>query len=151
MSYQITPNRIIRMIEFTKSSSQSIASGDAITFDTKRTSGGDSVSVNSSTGAITLDSSKEYWLTLNLHVERGAITDSFSSSFHDSSSQITASGGGFKSDYSYHSSVSQANSPTFTAQLVVQNPTQTYYAKIDTVGSSSSINTRTSLFILEVS
>lgn len=149
MTYQTTSNKTVRMIEFRNSSSQSISSGDAIVFDTKKTSGGDSVSVNSSTGAITLDSSKSYWLTLNLHVDRGATSQSFSSAFYDSGGQITAENGGFNSDYTV-GVISNSYSPTFTAQFVIHNPNDTYYAKMISVGSSSSIDTRTSLFILEV-
>lgn len=151
MTYQTTSNKTVRMIEFTKSSDQSVTSGDAITFDTKKTSGGDSVSVNSSTGAITLNSSKSYWITLNLHVERGSTTQSFSSAFYDSSGQITPENGGFNSDYSYGAFNSYSTkSPTFTAQFVIKYPTDTYYAKMISVGSSSSVSERTSLFILEV-
>ena len=72
MSYNNIRKAICEFIEYTKSSTQTISNGSAITFDTKRTTGGDDVSIDSSTGIITLDSSKRYWIQASINVIRSA-------------------------------------------------------------------------------
>ena len=83
MSYNNIRKASGKMIEYTKSSTQSVSSGDAITFDTKRTTGGDSVSINGS-GIISLNSSKSYWIQASIAINMSSNGD-YKVTFQDSS------------------------------------------------------------------
>lgn len=151
MTYLTTANKTTRFVEYTLSANQTVSSGDAILFDTKKTTGGDSVSINSTTGEITLSTSSAYWLTVNICIDRASTGTSFHVSFYDSSgTEILEEGGSYGADYTIGTS-SNRYSPTFTCQLVVKNPTDTYYAKVKTVAANSEVHTRTNLFIMEIS
>ena len=151
MSYLTTPDKTTRFIEYTLSANQTVSNGDYVKFDTKKTTGGDSVSINSSTGEITLSSEKTYWLTVNTHFKRYQNNTSFTLAFYDSSNnQITEENGGYECDYTI-GTTSNRYSANFTAQLLLENPTDTYYLTVVRCWPNSEVHTRTTLFICEIS
>ena len=143
-------------VEFSKSSTQTVSVGDIITFDatTKRSTGSDSVSLNSSTGVITLSSSKRYWVQASIAVERssnnnyeifwrtGAGTTNLTNDdgcFSVVARRQTAATGGQPYVTSSH-----------VASIMVDYPTDTYRLYVDTMPASSTVLTLTNLFIMEM-
>ena len=138
-------------VEFTQSSAQTISSGTDITWDTKRTTGGDNISVNSSTGVITLDSSKRYWIQATIGVDRSATGD-FAFEFQTGAGgSLTPSQGAFPMLYLEDTNTSHPfiNS-SFVASLMVSYPTTTYKLRCTSVDASSTLNSPTHLFVMEL-
>ena len=65
------------MIEVTLSSAQTASQGDFVLFDTIRATGSHGVSVNSSTGELSLDPSKYYRVQASIDVSRSSTTSSW--------------------------------------------------------------------------
>ena len=138
-------------VEFTQSSAQTISSGTDITWDTKRTTGGDSISINSSTGIITLDSSRRYWIQATIGVDRSATGD-FEFEFQTGAGgSLTQSQGAFPIKYIEETNTSHpfVNS-SFVASLMVAYPSTTYKLNCVSVDASSTLNSPTHLFIMEL-
>lgn len=149
MSYLNTRKASCAWVEFTQSSAQTISPGTDITWDTKRTTGGDSISINSSTGVITLDSSKRYWIQATISVDRSSNGD-FGFEFQTGAgAPLSQSDGGFKlvyvEDYSR-----PIISSSFVASLVVDRPTTTYKLRCTGVDASSTLNAQSHLFVMEL-
>lgn len=143
----------VTMIEITRSSSQSITTGSICEFDTLRSTGGHSLSLNVSTGEITLDQTKDYYIQASIDITRGSTTSSFSFAWIDEvGSVISNANGGFDQNWDFHSSASTTNIPnaTMTAMYITQAPTAKIRLKAISAASSSSFDTNLSVIIYEV-
>lgn len=151
MSYLNTRKASCAWVEFTQSSAQTISSGTDITWDTKRTTGGDSISINSSTGVITLDSSRRYWIQATIGVDRSATGD-FAFEFQTGAGgSLTQSQGAFPVIYIESISTTKPfiNS-SFVASLMVSYPSTTYKLRCTSVDASSTLQEPTHLFVMEL-
>lgn len=134
------------MIEVSLSASQTVSSGDIILWDTIRASGSHGVSVNSSTGVISLDTSKHYHIRCSVDVERSSYNDMRFAFIDSTATEITAVDGGY--DANFFEDVKK----TFTMVAVYQSqsPLASVRLKAVTVPASSTVLTSMSMFILEV-
>ena len=142
------------MIEVSLSSAQTASQGDFVLFDTIRATGAHGVSVNSSTGELSLDTSKQYYVQASIHVDRSSTTSSWRFAWVDSSgNEISADDGGYDAEWTYHASGTKPNTPNATFTAVYQpNPNQVaspIRLKATLLNASSSILTNTRLFIVE--
>ena len=154
MSYGHTKKSSAIMVQYTKSSTQSLSDGDVITFNTKKTTGSDGTSVNSSTGVIALDSSRRYWVQASISIEMSA-NDSFEVTFQDSAgNNLDESDGVFPA---YHKLVTSGSvtppfiNHSYMASLVIDKPSLDYklVATFDT-SSSHTCTVETNLLIIEI-
>lgn len=152
MTYSATQPLKTVMIELTLSSSHSISSGDAVLFDTLRASGSHGVSVNASTGEISLDTSKHYYIQASIDVNRAANPSSWNFAFYDNTSTlISASSGGYDASWDTHtSSTTTGLNATYTAVYQSASPYSSVFLKAVSVAASSTVRIDTSVFILEV-
>ena len=149
MSYLTTRKADCAWIEYTQSSAQTISSGTDITWNTKKTTGGDSVYIDNSTGIITLDSSKRYWIQASISVTRSAngnISFTFQNGAGGSLSEL---GGSFPMIYIEDNTDPYINS-SFVASLVVSYPTTTYKLRCVTIDTNSTFDSESHLFIMEM-
>jgi hypothetical protein len=140
-------------IELTLSSAQTISVNDIIAFDTLRASGPYELSLNSSTGEITLSGSKTYWIQASIDVNRSSTTSSFRFAWIDQAgTEISAANGGFDATWEYHSvgTTAPAPNPTTVASYVSSNPVQSIRLKTMAVQPASTANTHLSVIIFEV-
>ncbi len=138
-------------VEFTQSSAQTISSGTDITWDTKRTTGGDNISINSSTGVITLDSSKRYWIQASINVVRSGNND-FAFEFQTGAGgSLTESDGSFPVLYIEHATggFPYINS-SFVASLMVSYPSTTYKLRCTNIDANSTFASQSHLFVMEL-
>lgn len=150
MSFNLVRKTNCAWIEYTQSSVQTISSGTDITWDTKRSTGGDSVSINSSTGVITLDSSKRYWIQASVNVDRSASGNIEFTFQTGAGGSLTQAQGAFPMLYVEDTTLPIINS-SFVASLMVVNPSTTYKLRCVTVDASSTLEAETHLFIMEFS
>lgn len=137
-------------VEYTQSSAQTLSNlGSDITWDTKRTTGGDSISINSSTGVITLDTSKRYWIQATISVDRSSNGDWAFEFQTGAGVSLTQSEGGFKAIY-VEDYTSPFESSSFVASLVVDQPTTTYKLRCTSVDANSTLNAQSHLFVMEL-
>ena len=143
-------------VEFSKSSTQTVSAGDIITFDatTKRTSGSDSVSVNSSTGVITLSSNKRYWVQASIAVERSS-NNNYEIFWRTGAgtTNLTNSDGCFSVVARRQTAVTGGQpyvTSSHVASIMVDYPTDTYRLYVDTMPANSTVLTLTNLFIMEL-
>lgn len=153
MTFLNTKDSKIEFIEYKMSSTQSITGGDQIIkldSTTKRTTGGDAVSYNSTTGVLTLSSSRRYWVQASIFYDRNSnagysiewVTDS-------SMSEVTQTSGGFRAIVQVTANVSgYYRTSNHTAHLLVDNPTNAYRLNYGN-GPSGDILTQTNMFIIE--
>lgn len=139
-------------IEYRQSSAQTISTGSIITFDTKRTTGGDSVSINSSTGVVSLSSSKRYWIQASISIERSSNADYEINWEQSDGTALSESDGNFPAynrlvtgvlGYPFYNS-------SFVASLMVNEPSIDYRLKVTTCPASSTVLSWTHLFIIEL-
>ena len=149
MSYLTTRKADCAWVEYTQSSAQTISSGTDITWNTKKTTGGDSVSIDSSTGIITLDSSKRYWIQASISVTRSANGNIEFTFQNGSGGSLSESDGVFPMLYIEDQSDPYINS-SFVASLVVSKPTTTYKLRCVTIDTNSTFDSESNLFIMEM-
>jgi len=149
MSYLTTRKSVCSWIEYTQSSVQTISSGTDITWNTKRSTGGDGVSIDSSTGIITLDSSKRYWIQASINVIRSAAGNIEFTFQTGSGGSLSESDGVFPMLYIEDSTKPIINS-SFVASLMVSNPTTTYKLRCVTINANSTFASQSNLFIMEM-
>lgn len=143
-------------VEFSKSSTQTVSAGDIITFDatTKRSTGSDSVSLNSSTGVISLSSSKRYWIQASIAVERSS-NNNYEIFWRTGagSTNLGESDGCF-SAVARRQTAKTGGQPYVTsshvASVMVDYPTDTYRLYVDSMPANSTVLTLTNLFIMEM-
>lgn len=143
----------MRMIEVTLSSSQTASQGDFVLFDTIRATGAHGVSVNGSTGEVSLDTGKMYYVIASIDVDRASTTSNWAFAWCDSAGvELTTSEGSFDANWLYHSTSSITNTPnaTFTAVYIANEQVEPVIKlKAKTLYASSTIRTETKLFIME--
>ncbi|MGA1738682.1 MAG: hypothetical protein ACO4AM_05325 [Candidatus Nanopelagicaceae bacterium] len=143
-------------IEFSKSSTQTVSAGDIILFDstTKRSTGSDGVSVNSSTGVISLSSSKRYWIQASIAIERTSNSEYQIFWRTGSGTSNLGNSDGCFSVVARGQTASTGGTPYITsshvASVMVDYPTETYRLYIQTMPANSTVLTLTNLFIMEM-
>tara|TARA_Y100000114_G_scaffold150021_1_gene164960 strand:+ start:1650 stop:2108 length:459 start_codon:yes stop_codon:yes gene_type:complete len=140
------------MIEYTKTSTQTVSDGDTITFQTKRTTGSDGVSINGS-GVISLDSNRSYWIQASIAINMSSNGD-YKVTFQDSSGNTLSESDGvfpaYQSLYPDDDGQPFTNS-SYMASLIVERPSLSYRLVVVDVPTNSTVRTETNLLIKEVS
>jgi hypothetical protein len=156
MTYKLAPTGSTKgpastcLIEITLSSAQTASSGDVVAFDTIASTSTPALSLNTSTGEITLDTSKHYYIQASIQVDRSSTTSSFSFAWIDSSGTVlTTSDGGYDANWEYHTGTN-GDTATCTANYITRSPTSAVRLKAVTLATSSSVRTETTVFIMEV-
>lgn len=146
MTYTGTKEQSATLLEISKSTTQTVSSGDIVLWDTIRATGTHGVTVNSSTGEITLDTSKHYHLRCSLDVQRSSYSDMRFAFVDSAGNIISAEEGG------YDANLFENGQRTFTMVAVYQthSPISPIRLKAVTVGANSTIQTSMSIFALEV-
>ena len=143
------------MIEVTLSSAQTASQGDFVLFDTIRATGSHGVSVNSSTGELSLDPNKYYRVQASIDVSRSSTTSSWRFAWVDSSgNEISAADGGYDAQWDYHTASNNAGVPNATYVAMYQPtylPATPIRLKATTLAAASSILPSTALIIIEAS
>lgn len=156
MSY-LPQSRKTVMLEATLSSAQTASQGDIVLFDTLRATSTHGVSLNASTGEITLSNAKDYYVQASIDVERSSTTSSWRFVWVDSTgSEIDADSGGFDAQWDYHTASNSAGVPnaTYTAVYQVSAPSiavSPIRLKATSLAANSSILLSTAVLIVEVS
>ena len=152
MSFKNTITAAAAMIEYTKSSTQTVSDGDTITFQTKRTTGSDGVSINGS-GVISLDSGRSYWIQASIAIDMSSNGD-YKVTFQDSSGNTLSESDGvfpaYQSLYPDDDGQPFTNS-SYMASLIVERPSLSYKLVVVDVPENSTVRTETHLLIKEVS
>lgn len=153
MSYQNYRAATTRWIQFlpNQTTPPTISSGSVILWDTstKKTTGGDSVSINASTGLITFSASHRYLVQASIQVDR-ASTGGFDFEWQDSNgTTITPANGGFPVKFVYDYTKPLLNS-SHVATLTLINPSTTYKLVCTSVDANSTLNANTELLIWEL-
>jgi hypothetical protein len=153
--YDSTPaTRPTRLIELTRNSNQSISAGSALILNTVRaTDSTHGVTVDGTTGEITLPPWCDYYIQASIEVDRASNSDSFRIAFTDSNGvEIPASDGGFDCIYEWHDSSLTTNVPNFTmtAVYVSTAPLDSIYLKCFSMASGSVMTKETSILITQV-
>lgn len=148
MSYLPTKRNLV-MIELTLSSAQTASQGDFVKWDTVRATGTHGVSVNASTGEVSLDPSRQYHIVASVDVDRSSLTSSWSFEWCDSSgTELTADQGNFGAQWTYSGADINA---TFTAVYQSPTPLSVIKLKATTLAASSTFNTSFRCLIMEAS
>lgn len=157
MTYKITPTGTggvslapTCLIQITLSSAQTASAGDVVVFDTIASTSTPSLSLNATTGEITLDSTKHYYIQASIQVDRSSTTSDFNFAWIDSSgTTLTTSDGAFDATWEYHTGT-VGDTATCTANYITRSPTSAVRLKALTLATSSSVRTDTTVFIMEV-
>jgi len=159
MSYKIAPagSSVVSvaptcLIQITLSSAQTASAGDVVVFDTIASTSTPSLSLNATTGEITLDSTKHYYIQASIQVDRSSTTSDFNFAWIDSSgTTLTTADGAFDATWEYHASAGGVGeTTTCTANYITRSPTSAVRLKALTLAASSSVRTDTTVFIMEV-
>ena len=149
MSYLGTRKSDCTWIEYTQSSAQTISTGTDIVWDVERSTSTPAMSINSSTGVITLDSSKRYWIQASINVIRtdiGHIQFSFKTS---AGASLTQAEGNFPMYYREDTTPYYINS-SFVVSLMVSYPSTGYKLVCTEVDSNSTLASQSHLFVMEM-
>lgn len=156
MTYTLTADAIpkkTRMYELTRSTTQTVNSGDVIKFDTLRSTSSGGVSNNSTTGEIALSSSYRYVLIASLDVSRASTTNSVRVAWFDGATELVASTGGYDATWTYHNSgvtSSGMTNATMQAWYMPEGaPASPVTLKVFDVANGSTVNTTMSVLIIE--
>ena len=153
MSYLTTRKANCSWIEYTQSSAQTISSGTDITWNTKKTTGGDGVSIDSSTGIITLNSDRSYWIQGFITFDIPSEGD-FKVEFQDSNgNSLSESDGNFPAYFHSEPDRTSSGSPfannSQLCSLLVKQPSLQYKLVATTVPANTTVHLSTHLFITE--
>ena len=143
----------VAIVEITRASSLGIVSGNTCIFDTLRSTGGHTLSLNTGTGEITLDPFKHYYIQASIDITRGSTTSSFSFAWVDEAGAVISNAdGGFDQNWDWHSSTGTTNVPnaTMTAMYVTQAPKSKIKLKAVSVAAGSSFDGNLSVIVYEV-
>ena len=129
-----------------KSSAQVLNNGDKLIFTASRSTGTSGVTINASTGDISLTSGKQYWAVLSIDVSRSNTSTGFSFGFYDQAGNLLgAADGASQSSWGVGQA---ANNISSTCQAVLLDTHQTY--SIRATIASGTLSTETpSLIIME--
>ena len=152
LNYRAATTRWIQFLP-NQTTPPTISSGSVVLWDTstKKTTGGDSVSVNASTGLITFSSSHRYLVQASIQIDRNA-SGGYSLEWQNSSgTTITPADGGFPVRYEYKDNITQPMiDSSLVATLALVNPTDTYKLVCTSVDANSTVNPNTELLIWEL-
>lgn len=143
----------VSIVEITRASSLGITSGTQCIFDTLRSTGGHTLSLNTSTGEITLDPYKHYYIQASIDITRGSTTSSFSFAWIDQTGAVISNAdGGFDQNWDFHNNTDTTNIPnaTMTAMYVTRTPTAKIALKVVSVAAGTSFDGNLSVIIYEV-
>lgn len=149
MTFKLIRKSACNWIEYTQSSEQTISSGTDIVWDTVRSTSTPSMSINSSTGVITLDSNKRYWIQASINVLRSGNGDFEFKFLTGAGGSLSQSDGAFPILYIEDNSKPIINS-SFMASLMVSYPTSTYKLQCTDVDANSTLKAQSHLFIMEM-
>lgn len=153
MSYKNFRASKCALIEYTKSSSQTISTNSSITWDIKKSTGGDDVSINSTTGVITLNPDRRYLLQASICIDKSSYNQDFELNFVESDGTTISASQGALACYHSWEAIRNSNpfiNSSFVSTLVVNNPTKQYKLSCISVPVSSSFETNSNLFITEL-
>lgn len=156
MTYNIgreTEVKKTRAIQLSLSADQTASAGDTVLFDTITASHTDH-GVSLSSGVITLNASRAYWLQASIDVTRSSATSSIKMSFYSGSTALTsADGAGFAQWQWFDSSGALYGKPnaTFTATYISNSSHATdLNLRADVLNANSTLNVAgTKLLIIE--
>jgi len=153
MSYNNIRKAICEFVEYTKSTTQTISDNSVITFDTKRTTGDDGIAIDSSTGVITLDPNRSYWIQASITFDIPSEGD-FKVEFQDSSgNSLTESDGNFPAYFHSEPDKTSSGRPfannSHLCSLLVKQPSLQYKLVATTVPANTTVHLSTHLFITE--
>tara|TARA_B000000557_G_scaffold199916_1_gene165160 strand:- start:2014 stop:2478 length:465 start_codon:yes stop_codon:yes gene_type:complete len=140
MTYKQRHSKTTRIIELSADGTQTVSNGDTILFPNKRTSGGDAVTVTS--GAISLSSSRSYFLQCSVSVERPSSSSDVIMTWYNATtnSALSNSNGAFKSQYNPSGGTSSTRkNGSVVAVMYIDNPT--HAVKLVISGLSSGTTT----------
>lgn len=151
MSYRCRNPKSTVLIQLSADGTQTTAAdGDRVLFPTKKTTGSDGVSVNA--GVISLDSSKSYYMSVHVDVNRPSATSDFSAEWWNetSSTKLTRSDGALEARF-LPSGALYYNGST-QGQLTLVNPTFDISVRVNRLGASNTANISQyfHLFIIEI-
>ena len=151
MSYRCRNPKSTIMVQLSADGTQTAAAdGDKILFPTKTTTGSDGVSISS--GTISLDSSKTYYLSVHVDCNRPSTTSDFSAEWWNetSSTQLGKSDGAFEARW-LPTGAFYYNGSTL-GQLTLVNPTFDISVRVNRLGASNTANISQyfHLFIIEI-
>ena len=153
MSYLSRRNAVTRMIQLNADGTQTgAADGDKVKFPTKTTSGGDGVSITSA-GVISLNSERDYYITVNVDVDRSVNSSDVAFEWYNetSSSKMTQAQGAFEARYLPTLTVQPGKNGSEFGQLLISQPSHNISVRLNQMGSNTcDINTGCHLFIVEV-
>lgn len=136
-----------RLIEISLSSAQTASQNDYVLFDTVRATGAHGVTLNTSTGEIGLDTTKQYSVQASIDIQRANSTSSYTFAWHDSGgSLITPTDGGYEASFSD----STDSNSTYVAVYQNINPVSVIRLRATLLAASSTILTATKVLIIEV-
>jgi hypothetical protein len=152
MTYKIARKSNCAWVEYRKSSTQTISLGSIITFDIKNTTGGDSVSINGSTGVVTLSSSKRYWIQASIAINKSSNGDYQIDWEKSDGTALSTTDGNFPA---YSRRVSDVlgypfYNSSYVASLLTDNPSIDYRLKVTDCPANSTVLLETHLFIMEL-
>lgn len=140
--------RSLNVIELTLSTAQTASQGDFVKWDTIRASGTHGVSINSATGEVSLDPSRQYHIVASIDVDRSSLTSSWAFNWCDSSgTELTYAEGSFDARWNY-SGLSHTNA-TFTAVYQSARPESVIKLKATALAANSAFNTSFRCLIME--
>ena len=133
---------------------QTISNGDVILFNTstKRSTGGDSVSYDNSTGVLSLSSARRYWVQASIAIKRASGDDYEVEWQLSDGTALTPSDGAF-SAYVKHVAGTTSypfKGASFVASLMVDNPSNDYRLTVTDCPANSTVLEHTHLFIMEL-
>lgn len=136
----------ITMIELSLSSPQTASSGSMVLFDTIRATGAHGVSTNATTGEVTLNTAKHYYVQASIDVTRSSTSSNWRFAWVDSTgTEISATDGGYDASWEY----STTSNATYTAVYQSTAPLSSIRLKATTLNTNSTINLSTKVLILE--
>lgn len=150
MTYKSLTSSKCEWVEYRMSATQAVAVDDIIKFDpsTKRTTGGDSVSYNGTTGVLSLSSTKRYWVQASLAIQRSSNTAYRVDWVEESAlTRVDVADGGF-SAIAQRTGGSTYYTSSHVCHLMVDYPSAGFRLNYD-AGPSATILTLTNLFIIE--
>jgi hypothetical protein len=148
----VSSARPTRLVELSRSTGQSVTTGDYLKFDTLRETSSSGIACNATTGEISLPGSCEHCLIASIEIDRNANTESFRIAWVDSGgTEITPANGGFDCNYDWHSSSTTTNVPNFTLTAVLTtSQAASFYLKCASMTTGSTMTAQTSIIITQV-
>lgn len=152
MSYLPTKRDLV-MIELTLSSAQTASQGDFVKWDTVRATGTHGVSINATTGEVSLDPSRQYHIIASIDVDRSSTSSDWAFNWCDSTgTELTYAQGSFDGRWQYPPGPTTTNrNATFTAVYQSATPESVIKLKATQLAASSSFNTSFRCLIMEAS